>query len=241
LARLAHLLATLQSIAGQQDAAVECIVVEQSTKAEIAAALPSWVRYVHTPTPDPEYDYNRAWTLNTGARMARGEVLVLHDNDMICPALYAAETLARSREGWLFQELKRFTFYLDEADTAEVFASGRMRTDLVTTVVQNLHGASIAVRRQAFFDIGGFDESFVGWGGEDNEFWERAQTTKRVYPFGYLPFAHLWHSPQKGKLTGSDAPAVQRYFELRDVSPEERIRRLRALAWGSPIRPSGAD
>lgn len=25
------------------------------------------------------------------------------------------------------------------------------------------------------FAIGGFDEAFVGWGGEDNEFWERAQ------------------------------------------------------------------
>src|SRR5882672_9865197 len=64
LARLPHLLATLHSIAGQTDVQVECIVVEQSSTPEIASRLPSWVRYIHTPTPRPDYEYNRAWTLN---------------------------------------------------------------------------------------------------------------------------------------------------------------------------------
>lgn len=227
-ARLPHLLATLRSIAGQRGAAVECIVVEQSVERLVDSALPPWVRYIHTPVA-PDYDYNRSWTLNEGARIARGEVLVLHDNDMICPAFYAAEALARAREGWAFQQLKRFTFYLDEPDTAKVLATGRVRTDVPSTVVQNLHGASIAARRDAYFAIGGFDESFVGWGGEDNEFWDRAETTGRVYGFGYLPFIHLWHAPQSGKVMGGDAPAVRRWQELKDVPAEERIRRLRTI------------
>lgn len=225
-ARLPHLLATLRSIAGQRDVAVECVVVEQSASREIEGALPAWVRYVHTPV-EAGYDYNRSWTLNEGARAARGEVLILHDNDMICPAAYAAETLARAREGWHFQQLKRFIFYLDESQTADVFATGRLRTDVPSTIVQNLHGASIAVMRDAYFAIGGFDESFVGWGGEDNEFWDRAETTGRVYGFGYLPFMHLWHAPQQGKLMGSAAPAVRRWNELKDIPAEERVRRLR--------------
>lgn len=225
--RLPHLLATLRSIAGQEDAAVECIVVEQSPSREIENALPSWVRYIHQPVAG---DYNRSATLNEGARQARGEVLVLHDNDMICPARYASEVLARAGEGWEFQQLKRFTFYLGEADTKRVFETGMIRTDLPSTVVQNLHGASIAASRDAYFAVGGFDESFVGWGGEDNEFWDRAATTGRVYAFGYLPFLHLWHAPQPGKLRGNDAPAVRRWHELKHVPAEERIRRLRGQA-----------
>jgi N-terminal domain of galactosyltransferase len=225
LARLPHLLATLRSIAGQRNASVECVVVEQSAHPEIASQLPAWVRYLHTPTT--ETAYNRSWTLNAGARAASGEVLILHDNDMICPADYAAEALARAKEGWAFQQLKRFTFYLSERDTQRAFDTGEVRTNVASTVVQNLHGASIAVSRDAYFDIGGFDESFVGWGGEDNEFWDRAETTGRVYGFGYLPFIHLWHAPQPAKQLGNDAPAVRRWHELKNVPAAERIAKLR--------------
>ena len=37
--------------------------------------------------------------------------------------------------------------------------------------------------------------------------------------FGYLPFVHLWHEPQAGKVAGPEAPALKRYFELAEVPP----------------------
>jgi len=228
LARLPHLLATLRTIAGQTDVPIECVVVEQALEREVESKLPPWVRYLHTPPPSHDDDYNRSWTLNAGARAARGELVVLHDNDMLVPRRYAAELHARMREGFDFLDLKRFTFYLPEETTQRFFASGVLRTNVASTVVQNLRGASIAASRRAYFAIGGFDESFVGWGGEDNEFWERAEVGGRVYTYGFLPFVHLFHAPQKGKLLGSEAPAVRRYHELSAVAPEERIRRLTA-------------
>jgi hypothetical protein len=238
--RLPHLLATLQSVAAQRDVDVECIVVEQSTAPQIVASLPPWVRHLHTPLPALDYPYNRSWAFNAGARLALGEVLILHDNDMLCPFRYAAEAIARAREGWSFLELKRFLFYFDEGTTREVFATPRVPDRTPENVLQNALGGSIAVTRDAFFDVGGFDESFVGWGGEDNEFWERAETTKAVNAFGYLPFAHLWHAPQSGKQSAV-APAVRRYHELKDVPAEARIEKLRRRDWGSPLRPAGGE
>jgi len=226
MARLPHLLAALRGIAGQSGVAIECIVVEQSVEREIESRIPSWVRYLHTPVRDASYDYNRAWTLNAGTAAARGRVVVLHDNDILVPSRYAAEVLARVEDGWEFLDLKRFTFYLGEAETKRWFESERATKP--RTVIQNLQGASIAAERNAYRAIGGFDEEFVGWGGEDNEFWERAQAAGKTYQFGYLPFLHLWHAPQKGKLAGASAPALMRYHELRKIAPEERIRRLRA-------------
>jgi len=228
LSRLPHLLMTLRSIAGQSGMPIECVVVEQAMEREIESKLPSWVRYVHTPPPSADYDYNRAWTLNAGAQAARGELLVLHDNDMLVPSRYAAELHARMCNGYDFLDLKRFTFYLPEEATQRVFETGVVPAGVPSTVVQNLRGASIAASRRAYLAIGGFDEAFIGWGGEDNEFWERAEAGGRIYDFGYLPFIHLFHAPQKGKLQGQEAPAVKRYYEVREIPAAERIRRLTA-------------
>jgi hypothetical protein len=235
--RLPHLLATLRTIAAQEGATVECIVVEQSAAREIATSLPPWVRYLHTPVPRAGYPYNRAWTLNAGVRIARGEVVVLHDNDMLVPRRYASELLARVGEGWRFLDLKRFTFYLPEEETARFFAGARLRP-WPSTIVQNLRGASVAATREAYLAIGGFDEEFVGWGGEDNDFWERAEAHGGVYDFGYLPFVHLAHPPQPEKLIGDAAPAVKRFRDLQHVPPRERIERLRAVDSGRVDGPA---
>jgi hypothetical protein len=223
LQRLPHLLTTLRTIAGQEGAAVEAIVVEQSAEPEIASSLPDWVRYIHTPSTD---DYNRAWTLNAGVAAARGEIVVLHDNDTLVPSRYAAECVARIGEGLDFLEPKRFIFYLDQNETQRVFDSGEIPAGVPSTIVQNPLGASIVARRSAYLAVGGFDQAFVGWGGEDNEFWERAEVGGKASRFGYLPFIHLFHAPQPGKLQGNEAPAVKRYHDLRRIPPRERIRRL---------------
>ena len=222
--RLPHLLTTLRSIAGQGGASVECIVVEQDREPRIESVLPKWVRYRFTRC---ETDYNRAATLNAGVAESRAPIVVLHDNDMLVPSRYAAECVARAKDGFDFLELKRFTFYLGPQESERIFAGGDVRTDVSSTIIQNLLGASIAVRRSAYEAAGGFDEEFVGWGGEDNEFWERAEASGKVDRFGYLPFLHLFHAPQKGKLD-PDAPAVRRYYDVRNVAPAERIRRLRS-------------
>lgn len=211
-ARLPLLLQTLASIAAQRDVPIECIVVEQSVSPR--TDLPPWVRHVHTPIESDALPYNRSATLNAGAEAARAPLLVLHDNDILVPSAYASELAKRHAEGHEFIDLKRFIFYLD----------AQKRLDYVT---QNLlAGASVAADRDAYFAIGGFDEEFVGWGGEDNEFWERA-ATRRAFAFAYLPFVHLWHAPQAEKKTVQTSGAP-RFTELSRIPPEERIRTLTA-------------
>ena len=226
VSRLPHLLLTLRTIAAQRDAAVECIVIEQSSEREIEGALPPWVRYLHQPA-EPNAPYARARTFNEAARAARAPRLVLHDNDMLVPARYAAELAAKMRAGDEVLDLKRFIFYLTPEDTARAMKSGAVPDDARSeTVIENLRGGSVAITKEAYAAIGGFDETFVGWGGEDVELWERAET-RRANRFGYLPIVHLWHAPQPEKTQGASAPAVERYYELTRVPVAERIARLR--------------
>lgn len=226
-ARLPLLLATLGSIAAQTDVSVECIVVEQDVSPRIAHQLPSWVHYIHECIGDPDAPYCRSSTFNVGARHARAPILVLHDNDMLVPTRYARDIADRVQWGYEAVNLKRFIFYLDEQASKQVIHQRECaRGGGIQAIVQNLEaGGSVAITREGYERIGGMDESFVGWGGEDNEFWERAGTL-RIWPWAHLPIVHLWHAAQPGKGNPDHEP-LRHYRELSRVPPETRIEVLR--------------
>ena len=164
--------------------------------------------------------------------MAKGKVLVMHDNDMLVPQDYTAQIIERFREGYEVMNLKRFIFYLNEAHSRRIYSSDALSLDEAPeAIVQNLEaGGSVAISRDAYFEIGGFDESFVGWGGEDNEFWERAQTRK-IWPYGYLPLIHLWHTPQAEKSAAVRPTAGMMNLRLA-VSASQRILELSKRDFG---------
>ena len=225
--RLPLLLMTLRSLAAQSDAALECVVVEHVAAPSIAGRLPPGVHHVPLPAV-PGEPYNRAKTFNAGMRQVRAPVAILHDGDILAPATYARDALNLFRQGEEIVNLKRFVFCLSAEHTAQTVAQGTVRASCAPeSVVQNLTGGgSLAVSRAAYERIGGFDEAFEGWGGEDVDFWDRAQT-RRVWPYAHLPFFHLWHAPQPEKTPAKDAPAMQRLAAVSRIPVEERIARLR--------------
>ena len=227
--RLPLLLITLKSIAAQSDCHIECIVVEQDNEKLIQDELPDWVKYIYTPLPEKDMAYSRAWAFNVGAEAAKASFLIFHDNDMLIPEVYARDLLYYHKKGFDFINLKRFIFYLDQVSSEKLAVTGDFsRTPVIEAIVQNLEaGGSFSADRQAYYDIGGFDECFIGWGGEDNEFWERANTRK-VYPYGYLPIVHLWHAPQLEKKNRLDCDGAYRYKELKKKAPQNRIKELRS-------------
>ncbi|MGH9823578.1 MAG: galactosyltransferase-related protein, partial [Blastocatellia bacterium] len=100
-------------------------------------------------------------------------------------------------------------------------------------------GGSIAIDKEVYFAIGGFDESFVGWGGEDMEFWDRA-ATRSVWPYGYMPLVHLWHEPQPGKraIKGNGAHTAWLTEKRAAIPPQLRIEELKGREIGSLHYPS---
>ena len=219
--RLPLLQATLASLLAQEGATVECVVVEQSQESALTS-VPEGVRYVHLPHPSDPLAWRKAWALNVGVRTARAPVVVCHDADILVPVGYAREALRVIAEGAEVAQLGRFLFYLGRAATARVVASGSLRgAGAPERVNQNWPGGTIALRRCTFDEIGGFDDEFVGWGGEDNEFFDRC-LSRRFLRHAHLPFAHLWHPAQPRK----DDPV---YREEARIRLEQVLRRDRAL------------
>ena len=220
--RLPNLVWALKSIAAQQGIRTECIVVEQAASPQVRDELPDWVRYVHDPIGDQDAPYSRSRAFNAGAALARGRVLIIHDNDLLVPERYAEHAWKLVREGFQVVNLKRFIFYRSEG----IHAGQSPLAGNVESVLENATGGgSLALARDVFAALGRMDESFEGWGGEDVEFWQRART-RRVWNYGFLPLVHLGHPAQPGKTPEKKTPGMARLKHLSEIPPERRIEAL---------------
>lgn len=198
--RRPQLEAVIRSIAALGDG-VECIVVEQDQIPRLQE-LPGNTRYLHVPHPQGDDRWHKCLAHNEGARQARGRILVFHDGDLLVPERYAMELrrlLIEEKLDVAFPQ--RFLFYLDKSSSQGI--QGSLGTDALANVVpehvkQNWVGGTAAVRADVFREIGGYDERFVGWTGEDREFFDRCQAFRGFF-HGYVPFVHLWHPSQQGK------------------------------------------
>ena len=235
--RLPLLLRTIQSILGQRDIEVECIVVEQAPRAEIRPGeLPDGVKHILLVHPDEPEAWRKSWAFNRGVAAASADIVVCHDGDILVPDLYSLEILrALGEQGYEVAHLQRFLFCLSGTDTTAFLSDGRIDQAFAPERVrQNWRGGTLAIRKRAYEAIGGFDESFVGWGGEDIEFYDRCRAL-RQQRFGYLPFVHLWHAPQETK-SGESRVANLEYMQAQlEVPRHVRIETLGKRARVEPI------
>jgi hypothetical protein len=237
--RLPQLVRTLQSVFAQS-IACECVVIDQSTL-PLFGALPAGIVYRHLSKDGVSPGWHKAWAYNVGARIARGQILVFQDGDVCVPTEYAAELLRVLGKGEFgAASLQRLLFYLNPSDTQEIASTGVLGAHATPNMAfQNWKGGTIAVTREAFEALGGFDEGFVDWGGEDDEFYDRCASVGHCRS-GFLPFVHLWHPPQPDRKSTRN-PNIADVMPWRMSIPAgDRIVELQARPWGNPAGPSPA-
>lgn len=223
LARLSLLRIVLASLRGQTGIDLEIVVVEQSEHSELRGKLPKDVMYIHNPSPDAEKGFNKSHALNVAAEHARGEFLFVHDGDYAVPRDYVQESLRiiGDHDGC---RPARWLFHLDQGSTKSAIESDRISNPGIEKIVQN-NPTPMVVTAEAYRRVGGHDESYFGWGGEDLEFLSRLRTSGNETG-GTLPVVHLWH-PAAPKKASGDRNQKQ-HDQLMAISPEERINRLKA-------------
>ncbi|MBS0201603.1 MAG: glycosyltransferase [Planctomycetes bacterium] len=235
--RVTQLCRTIHAVFAQQDVQVECIVVGQSPS-PVEGNLPDGIRFRHLDKSNVAPGWHKSWAYNVGARIATGDVLIFQDGDVCPPQRYASE-VARTilQDGYDVASIQRFLFYLDPATTRRIEECNSLEIGCTPErVFQNWKGGTIAVRREAFFNLGGFDEGFVDWGGEDDEFYHRCSAVRHCR-FGYVPFVHLWHRPQPDRKA-SDNPNISRIMPWRlGIPVKTRIAELVDRKFGNPETP----
>jgi len=197
--RLTQLQTVLDGFYAQDHTSFEVILVQGSPAETNPLKLTSFVRSIYLPEP-PGGRFNKSRLFNAGVRESRAPYMLLHDADILVPHNFVKTCHSLLKQGWEAFCPIRFLFYLSTKQTAELMSLPEAETlpGEIAEIRQNFAGGSVAISRAAFDDIGGFDESFEGWGGEDVEFLHRARR-KHFLSGSLMPALHLWHPPAAGK------------------------------------------
>lgn len=162
----------------------EVIVTDDGTDSsseEMIEQSYSWAHWVAGPRKGP------AANRNNGAKAARGEWLAFIDDDCIAEPQWLQEMLNKA-----------------DAAAADVIEGKtyipQNRDHPLLEGVENLQGGlfwscNLAIKRNLFIDMGGFDEDFREAGGEDMELAWRLR--ERNIPTGFSPNAVVAHPARR--------------------------------------------
>jgi hypothetical protein len=210
-ARARNLLACLASLRDQADPAPEITVTVVESDAE-----PRW-RELIEPRADryvfARHDghFNKSWAVNVGVRQSAadaGHICVL-DADVLVDDRFLERNLARVDRPDLAAFLPyRSMFCLDEPSSDAAIRSRcadgapDVPLDAIRALVlREPPGACLWTKAETFHRIGGFDERYQGWGGEDDDVVARLSRAGRLARFDD-PLLHLSHPRPQMVLDG---------------------------------------
>jgi hypothetical protein len=235
--RLRNLLACLLALRDQSAARADYrVVVVESDDA------PRWREQIEPYADDYLFApkaglFNKCWTVNAGVanRGGAAELICILDADVLADRDFVARNIARFRRPGTAGHLTyRDMFCLDDAATSW---SIRERIDrkapdpapagLRGFLLRRPPGCCLWVRRSVFERIGGMDERYEGWGGEDHDF---------VYRFDIAaPFdsyddrlLHLTHP--EASVLNDDGTLINAHIPPLSWKPAEPIGRLDRFA-----------
>lgn len=181
--RLRNLLACLLSLRDQScpRERYQVTVVETDEVARWSEVIrPRADHYIFAPKPGA---FNKSWTVNVGVAHSPGqhEVICILDADVLVDREFVERNAARfQRPGTGGHLTYRNMLCLDPPATSHAIRERLRRREPEASpehfrgfLLRRPPGCCVWVRSEAFSRIGGMDERYEGWGGEDYDFLHR--------------------------------------------------------------------
>lgn len=152
--------------------------------------------------------FNKCFCHNIGAGLSDSTYLHFHDCDLIVPDNFYKVLYSELEKNPAVQCFSgRRVLYMDEPSTkyyyqTESLAHLETSPDSIRPGVPGAPGGSIALSRNIFDSVGGFDPHFFwAYSIEDRFFWEKVETLNRFTTLDdpKIDLYHLWHPPGWGK------------------------------------------
>jgi hypothetical protein len=232
--RLRNVLATLRALADQSmpRADYHITVVESDARARWRDGLEPLVdTYLFAPKDGP---FNKAWTVNVGVvgSPVRPDLVCVLDADILVDRNFLRRNALRFARGGVGAVLPyRDVLYLDPTSTRHAIndrcvlgAAVIDRDPLRGFLLRCPWGGCVWLRAELFHRVGGMDERFEGWGGEDDDF------TIRLGLWAALDrsadtLLHLAHPPAVAELRDgvpTNGPANRQFWPTRTIGVIDR-------------------
>ena len=181
---------------------IQVLLSEQSERP--SALVPPGIAHVWSASSAP---FSKATACNEGVLAARSPVVALVDADTMVRSrslLTSAQLIRLAASAQPVAAIRPFgqLVDLDRYQTARVHDTGELPGEGVDPGDMSrrsehipLAGGILVIERSAYLDVGGMDETFSGWGGEDDAFsrvLERCEVPSRKLTSETA--YHLWHS-----------------------------------------------
>ncbi|WP_175772760.1 galactosyltransferase-related protein [Paraburkholderia phenazinium] len=195
-----------------------------------------------------EGPFSRAKLCNLGARLSRSPIICFHDADMIAhPAAlkHCLDDLLNNSERDAWGPYERIvnvagdlrTRFCETGDYAllDPYSEPTATLDPEMNILYMTNASGVTlIRRERFFELGGFDAAFVGWGGEDDDLLSRALRLGMGWYSLHNKFLFHLNHDSKTRAGWDQTPTgsenCNRSVALRELSDEAfhaRIEQLR--------------
>jgi len=217
----------------------EVIVVEQDVAPTLGDLRGfAGLRSVFAYNPGP---FNKSWGFNIGVRYSQGSLLAFGDADVLCRGF--PDAVAASRSGVQVVRAFRGVVDLNETESEQLRQNlGRLHDpDFGSAPADRtgrgehvpLCGGLVIFHRQLLTLLGGWDERFLGWGGEDDAM--DIKVRRAGAPSGVRDVAdglHLFH--ERSNRTPDQMVHYQDNLDLLrqlETLPDVALRRLSDVSW----------
>ncbi|MEU1762968.1 glycosyltransferase family 2 protein [Micromonospora sp. NPDC005652] len=203
--------------------------------------LPYCDRYVFAPRKG---SFNKSWTVNVGVVQTGdgAELVSVLDADVLCDRQFLSRNVARFQEPGTGGHLTyRDMFCLDPAASSYSIRARLLegqpevsKERLRGFLLRRPPGACVWARTELYLRIGGMDERYEGWGGEDNDFAYRfeLEAPLDVHRDDLL---HMSHPPSSIMVDGR---GINDHIPPLSWPADAAIGRLRPVERPSVSRPA---
>lgn len=167
---------------------------------------------------------NRARLRNKAVESSGHDVVALIDADVFIPLEQVRYAIELAKEKRILVK-PYFTVGYASKTTSKMWMIDKNRDEISETDFykfsvpwKGIHGGAFVINRKDWIDVGGMDENFNGWGGEDNAFNEIC--AKKLGPIGLIEgYAfHLYH-PRTEKMSKENIDLLLTYTKKDKLLP----------------------
>lgn len=244
--RLTHLQYCLDSLNFSRRDFDEVIISDDGSSEETVSKLKRLIKNYDFPIRhvwQKKEGFRVAAARNNGIREAKGDYLIFFDCDfLVLPGALEEHLKRAQRKRFVAGNCK----YLSETQTNITFSNNlapeklaklynslpeenllkEHRKSIKRTLFMRLHllspskqtlGGHFSIHREDIEYINGYDENYVGWGGEDEDLGIRLVMAS-IYCKSAIPYArilHAWHPRELGNNSWVHGPNIQ-YFKIKN-------------------------